>query len=271
MPPWQSFDDALKPVETPTAVCDNGPYLIHQGALAAVAVHEASHAVLMVCTGQRVGGIEVAMSFERGYGGVVVARTSGRASHPDATGSTFKASPAAVPVRRPHDAPIYCWRAFLKDALATAAGPAGEFKYRSLAGLPRGFVGGTDASTLEWYRRVLWTTAGRDGIAFTRLVWRETCRLMDVPVIWRAIEAVERELFSGLLRQEPLDPRPGDSVKFVMAGGRAEELIEGAGIALPNILAPHQCGPACIKPSRRTSRRWEQYLRDWAKESKDAA
>jgi hypothetical protein len=95
--------------------------------------------------------------------------------------------------------------------------------------------------------------------------------MMDVPLIWKAIGAVEGELFSGLLRLEPLDPRPGDSVRFVLRGERAEELIAGAGIALPHILAPHQCGAECIKPSRRTSRRWQQYLAEWEKESKDAA
>jgi hypothetical protein len=175
-------------------------------------------------------------------------------------------------VRRPHDAPIYCWLAFLKSALVTAAGPAGELKYRAQAGLSRGYVCGTDARTLEWFRRVLCTTAGRDGAAFTRLAWREACRLVDHPLIWKAIAAVEGELFSGLLAQEPMDPRPGDKIEFVMPGARAEELIAGAGIALPNIIDVHRCGPECIRQTRKISRRWAQYLAEWAKEeSKDAA
>jgi hypothetical protein len=57
-----------------------------------------------------------------------------------------------------------------------------------------------------------------------------------------------------------------------MPGSRAEELMAAAGIALPNILAPHQCGPECIRPSRRTSRRWQAYLGVWAaEEPKNAA
>jgi hypothetical protein len=57
-----------------------------------------------------------------------------------------------------------------------------------------------------------------------------------------------------------------------MPGSRAEELIEAAGIALPNILAPHRCGPECVRPSRKTSRRWDAYLAQWAaEEPKDAA
>jgi hypothetical protein len=175
-------------------------------------------------------------------------------------------------VRRPHNAPIYCWRAFLKSALTTAAGPAGEMKFRAQSGLSRGYVGDTDARPLEWFRRVLWTTAGRNGIAFTRLAWREACRLMDIPLIWKAIAAVEGELFSGLLRLEPADPRPGDKIEFVMPGARAEELIAAAGITLPNIIDVHRCGPECVRPSRKTPRRWERYLAEWAaEEPKNAA
>jgi hypothetical protein len=267
---WRcSYEAALKPVETP--VSSNGPYAIGKGALAAIATHEASHAVMMVCVGQRIVGVELAMNFERALGGGVRASVSGNARRAGGT-INFEASPVGIPVPRSRDAPIYCCRAFLKSALVTCAGPAGEMKFRAQEGLPRGFIGDTDARPLEWHRRVLWTTAGRPGDAFIRLAWRATCRLMDVPLIWRAVQAVEAELFSGLLRLEPADPRPGDKIEFVMPGSRAEELIAGAGIAFPNILAPHQCGPECIRPSRKTSRRWERYLAEWAKEEpKDAA
>jgi hypothetical protein len=191
---------------------------------------------------------------------------------PGAIGHSEVRSPVGVPVRLSHDAPIYCWRVFLKSALVTAAGPVGEMKFRAQAGLSRVHVGDTDAKPLEWYRRVLWTTAGRDGIAFTRLAWREACRLMDVPLIWKAIAAVEAELFSSILHLEPAGPRPGDRVEFVMPGSRAEGMIATAGIALPNVLAPHRCSPECLKPSRKISRRWERYLAEWAaEEPADAA
>ena len=43
---WRiSYNHALKPVETVTEVSDNGPYRIGRGWLAAIAVHEAAHAV----------------------------------------------------------------------------------------------------------------------------------------------------------------------------------------------------------------------------------
>jgi hypothetical protein len=267
---WRiSYEAALRPVETP--ISSNGPYAIAAGALAALCVHEAGHAVVMVCTGERIGSIEVAMNFERAYGGAVIALVSGAVRRAGVT-VPFEATPAGVPVRRSHDAPIYCWRAFLKSALVTCAGPGCDMKYRAQAGLSRGGIGDTDARPLEWFRRVLWTTAGRDGNAFVRLAWREACRLMDVPLIWKAIGAVEGELFRGLLRLEPADPRPGDRIEFVLSGKRAEELIAGAGIALPNIIDVHRCGPECIRPSRKTSRRWQQYVAEWAKEEpKNAA
>jgi hypothetical protein len=109
-------------------------------------------------------------------------------------------------------------------------------------------------------------------VAFVRLAWREACRLMDVPLIWKSIAAVEGELFSGLLRLEPADPWPGDKIEFVMPGPRAEALIADAGIALPNILAQHECGPECVRPSHTTSRKWREYLQAWAaEEPKNAA
>jgi hypothetical protein len=69
-----------------------------------------------------------------------------------------------------------------------------------------------------------------------------------------------------------LRARPGDKIEFIMPGLQAEALIAGAGIALPNIIDVHRCGPECIKASRKTSRRWERYLAEWAKEEpKNAA
>jgi hypothetical protein len=57
-----------------------------------------------------------------------------------------------------------------------------------------------------------------------------------------------------------------------MPGSRAEELIAAAGIALPNILSPHRCSEECIKPSRKTSRQWQEHLDAWAaEEPKNAA
>jgi hypothetical protein len=269
---WRcSYDDALRPVETVTEVSDNGPYRIGRGWLAAIAVHEAAHAVAVVSMGKQLEQIEFGLTFERDYDGKTIALPHGRCKLKGVDRDAIDLSPSNVPLLRSHE-PKYCWRGFIKNAIVTCAGPAGELKFRAQEGLPRGHIIDSDGQPLEWSKRFVWLTAGRDGNAFTRLAWREACHLMDEPLIWRAVQAVEGELFSGLLRVEPADPRPGDSIKFVMPGSRAEELIAAAGIALPNILSPHRCSEECIKPTRKTSRRWERYLAEWAKEgSKNAA
>jgi hypothetical protein len=207
----------------------------------------------------------------RSYDGGVAASVRGQAA-PRAALKVAPSTPASsIPLLGGIE-PQSCWLASWKRAIFMCTGPAAEMRYRSEAGLSRGAIGGSDSESLDRASRFVWLMCGRDGIAFTRLAWREACRLMDEPLIWRAVQAVESELFSGLLHLEPADPRPGDSVKFVMPGARAEALIAGAGIALPNILAPHQCGPECIRPSRKTSRRWDAYLAQWAAEGpKDAA
>jgi hypothetical protein len=169
--------------------------------------------------------------------------------------------------------PCFCWQAYLKEMIFTCAGPVGEIKYRAQGGLPREnecFYYG-DGRQLEWYKRLVWQMTGRDGDALVRLAWRDTCKLMDDPVIWRAVQAVKDGLFKGLLRLEPADHQPGDSVKFVMPGEQAEKLMVRAGIILPNFISTHQCGPECIRPSRTTTRRWEQYLAEWAKEEPKSA
>jgi hypothetical protein len=267
---WRcSYEQALKPVET--EVSDNGPYRIGRGWLAAIAVHEGAHAVAIVCTGKPLEQIEFGLTFERDYDGKPLALPRGRCKLKGVERDAIDLSPSNVPLLRSHEAK-YCWRGFIKNAIVTCAGPAGEMKYRAQEGLPRGHIIDSDGQPLEWHKRFVWLTAGRDGDAFVRLAWQSACRLMDVPLIWKAIGAVEGELFSGLLRLEPADPRPGDSVQFVMPGLRAEALIAGAGIVLPNIIDVHRCGPECIRPSRKTSRRWEQYLAEWAaEEPKNAA
>jgi hypothetical protein len=264
------YDEALRPVETVTEVSDNGPYRIGRGRLAATAVHEASHAVAVVSMGKPLGHIEFGLTFERDYDGKILALPRGRCKLVGVTRDAIDVSPASVPLLRSDDQK-YCWLGFIKNAIITCAGPAGELKFRAQEGMTRAHVCDSDARPVEWNKRFVWVTAGRDGIAFVRLAWREACRLMDVPLIWKAIAAVEAELFSGLLRLEPADPRPGDSVKYTMPGERAEALIAAAGIQLPDIRSPHQCGSACIKPSRRPSRGWQEYLNNWKKEQEAEA
>lgn len=269
---WRcSYESALRPVDSP--LLNNGPYVIHQGAMPAACVHEAGHAVMLGCTGRRIACVEVGINFIDLPDGRVAACVHGQAAPITAFPGAPDRPDRPLPLLDVRAPPWSCWRAQLGKALFNVAGPAAETKYRSQAGLPRAppQSWGTDCEYLDRESRFVWLKAGRDGAAFARLAWREACRLMDVPSVWEAVQTIEAELFSGLLHREPVDPRPGDKIEFVMPGKVAEALIAGAGIELPNILAPHQCGPECIKPSRRHSRRWEQYLASWAAEAEDAA
>jgi len=271
---WRcSFDDALQPVEQP--VLNNGPFAIHRGEPACTCVHEAAHAVTHhVLAGGRIDRIEVELRFMRIWQGNVAAGACGQCVPVGATRDAYDLRASDLPLILTSGPPpsSECWRHSLERSIFQYAGPAAEMRYRSQAGLARMAIKGPDAEIVERGARMVWLAQNRDGHAFMRLVWKLACDLMDVPAVWKAVSAVEAELFSGLLRLEPADPRPGDSVKFVMPGSRAEALIAAAGIALPNIIDVHRCGPEYVKPSRKVSRRWERYLAEWAKEEpKNAA
>jgi hypothetical protein len=269
---WRcSYESALKPVEAAPDICNNGPYRIIRGSLAAYTTHEAGHAVAAVVLGKPIEKIEVELRFERGPAGLTDAYPSGvcvLASARKEAGVAIEPLPLPLLETRA----TYCWRRFVGGALFQLAGPAAELKHLAEDGLSRCSVGGHDLTSVDRRVRFAWLLTHRDGAALARLAWKSACALMDDASAWKAVRAVEAELFSGLLAQEPMDPRPGDRVEFVMPGERAEELIAGAGIAPPNIIDVHRCGPECVRPSRKTSRRWERYLAEWAKEEpKNAA
>jgi hypothetical protein len=265
---WRcSYEAALKPAET--AVSNNGAYLIHRGAMAALCVHEASHAVAVISMGGRLDSIEVGLTFHWYYDGKTLVKSRGMVTPEGAEQDDTLVTPSSVPLDPVM--PFCCFNPYLKDAIVSCAGPAGELRYRAQGGLPRETVCVSDIWALERYKRLVWLMTGRDGDALVRLAWRDACRLMDEPIIWRAVQAVERELFSGLLRLEPAGHQPGDSVKFVMPGERAEALMTAVGVALPHFISQHRCGPECIRPSRKTSRRWQEYVAEWAKEEQHAA
>ena len=273
---WRcSFDNALKPVD-PQAhpVRSNGPYVIHRGEPAATCVHEAGHAVANVCAGVRLDAVEVETRFMALPGGLVGAGACGQCvpvgSRRNAT--TIRASSVPLIMTSGPPPSSECWRHSLERAIFQYAGPAAEAKYRAEAGLVRMAIRGPDREIAEHAARFVWLAQNRDGHAFMRLVWRLACDLMDVPAVWAAVSAIEGELFSGLLRLEPADPRPGNSIKYTMTGNRAEELIAAAGVKPRDILAGHRCGPACVRPSRKTTRQWQEYLDAWAaEEPKNAA
>lgn len=245
-------------------MASSGPYLIAQGALAALCTHEAGHAVANAALNRPLKDVEVRMSFERWPAGGIVAVCGGvcRINDPEAGGMVTEADIAVVPLVE--DMPRnFCWRAFRRRVLVVLAGPAAEQRYRADNGLGRDNFSFADAQALEWYQRLVWSCAGRDGYAFARLMWRDACRFVDDATIWRAIEKVDAALFSGLIWQEPPDPRPGDSIKFVLDGAKVEALIAGAGVIRVEFY--HDCSNECVAP-RHPSRGWQAYLDNWKKE-----
>jgi hypothetical protein len=94
---WRiSYEAAIRPVDSP--ISNNGPYAISQGAMAALCVHEAAHAVAIISTGDRLDSIEVALDFERAYGGGVAASVWGACKRKMAPRDTSGTSPSRVPL-----------------------------------------------------------------------------------------------------------------------------------------------------------------------------
>jgi hypothetical protein len=244
---------------------DSGPYLIARGAIPALCVHEAGHAVANAALSRPLKDVEVRITFERWPDGRAIALCGGvcRIIDPLAGGMITEADIAALPFVEDDGRKDFCWRAFRRRVLVLLAGPAAELRYREHTGLPRDNFSHGDARALEWYQRILWVCAGRDGHAFARLIWRDACRFVEDATVWRAIEKIDGALFRGLIWQEPVDPRPGDSIKFGLDGATAEVLIAEAGVIRAEL--HHECTSECVAP-RRPSRGWQEYLATWKKE-----
>jgi hypothetical protein len=98
------------------------------------------------------------------------------------------------------------------------------------------------------------------------LAWARTQHLLEIPEVWRAVEAVEGALFSGLLWREPPDPRPGDEVEFAIEGAEVEALAAAAGLRFGAHWQEHRCSPECVH-TRPISKRFRETVEAWAAES----
>jgi hypothetical protein len=147
-------EDALVPVDQP--ISNNGPYAINQGVIAATTHHEAAHAVAHVVMGGQLENIEIVLRFERLYGGIVGASVGGRCRPKRATRDATEVRAAEIGHMAPSERPSFCWRNFLGRSIYMLAGPAGDIKYRSGAGLARGAIGGPDRQSVELTSRLMW-------------------------------------------------------------------------------------------------------------------
>jgi hypothetical protein len=162
--------------------------------------------------------------------------------------------------------PFMCWRPMLRFAMIHCGGHASERRYLQSQGLPFTARSGSDREACEIEARRTLACAGRNGEAMLRHAWAQTQRLLEIPQVWRAVQAVEAALFSGLLWREPNDPRPGDEVEFVIEGEQVEALIEGTGLRFGSYWNNHKCGPECVR-SRPISKRFRATVEAWASES----
>jgi hypothetical protein len=266
-----SYADGTAPADD-EIVSASGPYHRLSGEPMTLAVHEAAHAVIAYACGWRTGKIRLVQEFHAGASGRIVASCWGQ-RHPrldEGEAEPEIRDPAKVLFPAQH-APDRCWGSFLKSAVIVCAGPSAERKYRLQRGLHLGTHAAGDVKSCEYIARYVWLNAGRDGQGLIRLAWRCAQEFLERPPVWRAIEMVANEVLSEFYKQEPGGyPLPGDRFEFILPGDRVEKLIAAAGVAWPNILTEHECGPSCINP-RAPGKRWTAYLQKWAAEAKEPA
>lgn len=261
-----TFHEGMSAAEEPEWFFD-GPVMRGRGILAASCVHEAAHIVTMFCLGGRPGSISVTTYYRAGPDGIW-AGNSGRTfpwAPPGKVALTWAECPS-VPVPLQVNDAITCWRPFIRNVIVACAGHAAEMRYLRSQGLPFMSRSHTDRSDCDYEARRCWTLAGRDGSALMRLCWRETQTMLEDPQVWRAVQAVEAALFSGLLWREPSDPRPGDRVEFAIEGADVEAIIQGTGLRFGAHWQDHKCGPECVR-ARPISRVFRKTVEAWAAEN----
>ena len=151
--------------------------------LLAACHHEAAHAVTMFALGQCLESVGVSANYQAdekgkktvGYGGQVQPRSRGGRRQ---TLVDFDYRPL-----------------HFRRGLTSAAGPAGELRYRHEQGLPQRLLGATmeDHQSIDGIAKCL-EQRGRDRFAFRRLVWRAAQRVVAMDNVWAAICDVADEL-----------------------------------------------------------------------------
>jgi hypothetical protein len=245
----------------------DGPVMRVRGELAGTTHHEAAHSVFKYALGCKQGKTSVTVNYHRAANGAVYVGHSGL------SGAWRTLGEIAPPRQKPQDIHVsldgealMCWRPMMRRAMIATAGHASERRYLQSQGLPFTARSGDDREDCEIEARRCWACAGRNGEALLRLAWRETQTLLEDPAIWRAVEAVEGKLFSGILWREPSDPRPGDRAEFALEGEQVEDLIANTGLRFGQFWQEHRCGPSRVR-ARPISKRFRAVVEQWATES----
>jgi hypothetical protein len=261
-----TYRDGMLAAEEPEFYFD-GPILRVRGELAGTTHHEAAHGVFKYALGCGQGPVSVTLNYRRSANGAVYVGHSGL--------SGARRAPGEIPPPRqkPQDIPIsldsdifMCWRPMMRLTMIAAAGHASERQYFKSQGLPFTARSGDDREACEIEARRCFACSGRNGNALLRLAWHKTQTMLDDPQIWRAVQAVEGALFSGILWKEPADPRPGDEVEFAIKGADVEALIESTGLRFGAYWQEHRCSPECVR-ARPITKRIRATVEQWAADS----
>jgi hypothetical protein len=229
---WRSYRESID-IDEPQVEHRSGFMVEWRGERCGAAFHEAGHAAARFAMGASPGDVVINAAYTRGDCGDVWASYSGYCGKWKKGGHDFAAARPEVPNLPPAPGE-YAFPPGIKlgPAIFVSAGPCAEWKYRAANSLPQALkrTAASDRHHLADFAQIERNASGTNPAAFLEQAWRKAQRLLDQPVIWRAVDALANELVTGILHASPDDPRPGDKAEFVITAGEAEAIMEKAGI-----------------------------------------
>jgi hypothetical protein len=136
-----------------------------------------------------------------------------------------------IPFCPPTDADfIFPFGLKLPHTIIGCAGPAAEWKCRAENAWPQQTKHSSayDWRDLDGFAMIEHNSSGADPKIYLETAWQTTQELIDEPAAWRAVTALANELISGLFAMQPIMPKPGDQVEFVLRGEQAQAIITRA-------------------------------------------
>jgi hypothetical protein len=204
-----------------------------RGARMATGIHEAGHFVAAFALGTPMKAVVMNVSYLRGEYGDIFATYAGFCATWADGGYDFEKPRAEIPDAPPAPGEYaFPHGLLLSRAVVSCAGPAAEFRYRAEQGLPQTakHTARGDLRDLEEFSRIERNASGGDPAAFLERSWRKSQRLLDEPAVWRAVDSLANELVTGIMRNQPDDPRPGAKAEFVITAAQAECIMTKAGL-----------------------------------------